>query len=326
MTYIRLYEAQDKVEWSAKAAAHLNLSEAQRLADAAAEWLRAEGFYLPRRPRVTMTYGGGSRAFPYSGEIRFGSDRPFRWILLHEVAHLVSLKKADLPGWDGDEDLRSHGRAFAAVFLKLVGHYCGTADRRALAASLRTEGVKYAPKRRREMTPEAKAAAVARLNAARPAPSPHRYAFVLRDRPDKLIGGAHLARRRGRVTSISISTDDPRATGPIYASSASGDFVVFRNDGPGHGENRSGTVDPERALTRITTEALERWAERDRWFARSQWDIVDIADILATIETERAQATARTVYVNALRQYVTEAARTVDPDRLEAAPTEDGSA
>lgn len=327
MSYIRLYEAEEKVEWSAKAAAHLDEREAQRLADAAAKWLRSKGYYLPRSPQVVLTHGKGSRAHS-TGEIRFGSGRPFRWILLHEVAHLVSIEKRDLPGWDGEEDARSHGRAFASVFLLLVGHYCGAADKKALAAAFRAEGVRYVPKRKREMDPEAKAALVARLNANRPAASPHRYTLVLRDGPTVPVASAEIAGRRNRSTHMTIPAGDPRATGPVYVSPASGDYVHYQREEPTrHGTMRQGTIDPERALTRATVEALERSLKKCWWVRRAEWDIVDIADALAEIKAaedaaaaEQAAAAEREEYAERLRCLIRSAIdRETDIELLELA-------
>lgn len=303
----KLYEAERLTNWSAKAATNLTEKEAQRLATQAVRWLRSKGYVVPHDPKVTMSRGGGSYAFPSNGNIHFGRERPLRWILLHEVAHLPSRTKRDMPGWDGDEDTRSHGRAFASIFLLLVGHYCGTADKRALAAEFRKLGVKYRPRRHRDLTDEQRAELAARLAQARPAPSPHRYAY-----------------RR-----IVDTTSGPLA---LYVSSRRGDTAQWAYpDRNGFSFGTGVTTSPERALTRTTPERLAATAARDAWWISLDdgYEVVDIADVLAPIERKAAErkaakdaVAANRRRVSQLQDRVVEAAFNVyDPDRLEAALT-----
>ncbi len=279
MGTIRLYQAESDVTWSPKAAASLNQTQAQHLADKATKWLTATGYTLPRKPHVTMKRGNRSIAYPWTGEIRLAQNRSYQWVVLHEVAHLVDLEPHMLPGWDGEPDTRPHGRAFVAIYLRLVGRFCGQNDRKALAAACKEHGVKYRPRRRRQMTVEAKAAAVARLAASRPAPSPHRFALMRTGLPDRRILWTETARQHGRVDiSERFQHGDPMSHGPVFASKATGDYVVFdRAPGSYHSLSIAGTVDRERAVTRATVESIERWAAKNRWLTRSEWTIVDIA-------------------------------------------------
>lgn len=268
MSYIRLYEAENNTDWSPKAAARLDELEAQRLATKALGWLRSKGYKVPLNVKVIMSRGSGSYAFPGRGKIHFGKERPLRFILLHEVAHLVSHHKADMPGWYRcDEDTRSHGRAFMVAYLDLLGHYCGTADKRALMAECRKRGVKYRPRRRRDLTDEQRAELAARLAAHRPAASPHRYAY--------------------RKT---VETD--RGPVHVYVSSRRSDTAQWTNPGRESFSATSGTTYPNRAVTRTTPERLAAWADQNGWWTGplddGTYEVVDIADLI--IPDRRAAA------------------------------------
>lgn len=302
---IRLYEAERATEWSAKADTALTEREAQRLATQAVKWLRTKGYVVPRDPKVTLTRGGGSYAWRGSGAIHLGRERPYRWILLHEIAHLVSHAKRDMPGWDGDEDTRSHGRAFMVVYLHLVGHYCGTADKRALMDECRKLGVKYRPRRRLNLTDAERADRAARLAKARPPASPHRYAY----------------RRLVETTSGPLA---------LYVSSRRGDTAQWvRPDRNGFSVNYGVTTRPERALTRTTPERLAATAARDAWWISLDdgYEVVDIAEIVLPFEQAAAERKAAAAKAAAdkdraarLRRELIDAARgAADPDRLEAA-------
>lgn len=276
---IRLYDAESKTAWSAKAATTLDQREAQRLAMQAVAWLRSKGYVVAHDPQVTMSRGSGSRAWRGTGAIHFGKERPLRWILLHEVAHLVSPSKRHLPGWDGDEDRRSHGRAFMVVYLLLIGHYCGTADKAALMAECRKLGVKYRPRRRLQLTDEERAERADRLARHRPAPSPHRFAFR-----------RTVTARQGEVT--------------VYVSSRRSDTAQW-TDPDGNGFSATlGTVHPERAVTRTTREGLARWAEQNLWWLGhlDDYEVADIADVVIPLERaaaarqERLRQIARNPY------------------------------
>ena len=300
----RLYEAERLTEWSAKANTHLTEREAQRLATQAVKWLRSKGYVVPHDPKVTLSRGGGSYAFPWNGDIHFGRERPLRWILLHEVAHLASHAKRDMPGWDGDEDTRSHGRAFMVVYLHLVGHYCGTADKRALMAECRKLGVKYRPRRRRDLTDAQRAEIAARLAKARPAPSPHRYAY----------------RRIVATASGDLA---------IYVSSRRGDAARWAcPDRNGFSVRTGVTTRPERALTRTTPERLAASAKRDAWWITlDDYEVVDIADVVLPAERAAADRKAAKEAVAANRRRVVQLRDQIindvwgvhDADRLEAA-------
>jgi hypothetical protein len=63
------------------------------------------------------------------------------WVILHELAHLVTPRGAAF-----------HGREFAEVYLDLVRHFLGQEAESRLKASFKTHRVKYTKKR--ELSPE----------------------------------------------------------------------------------------------------------------------------------------------------------------------------
>lgn len=130
------------------------------------QWLVAEGYDL-RRPNVIVTRGLGSTAWPHSGDIRFGGNRPLAWIMAHEVAHLVRFQRSAFPGREWDVDGRSHGWEWASVYLRLVRRFFGVKNHDALRDAFKAGKVKFRPKRR--MTEAQRAAATERLAKARAA-------------------------------------------------------------------------------------------------------------------------------------------------------------
>lgn len=83
-------------------------------------------------------------------------------VVLHELAHIIVNRQ-----WRG-QTLASHGWQFASVFLDLVWLCMGAEARDALKAAYKKHGVRHkAPRAKRVMSPEQKAALVARLAVAR---------------------------------------------------------------------------------------------------------------------------------------------------------------
>lgn len=276
--------AADRPAWYVKANEELSEREAQRIADRLTAWLRSKG-YRVTTPRVEVTRRGTrASAFWRSGRLRLQESWPHRWVLIHEMAHLVT----GLP--DGDRDLAHdwhHGHQFCATYLVIVRHELGTEAHKALRLSMKDKRVKYTPPRSRPMTDEQRAEAAARLAAIRKPASPHRYAFVLADPPSDVIVGIEVAGQRGRHRHESFAPDDPRSGLPVYTSRASGDRVTYQAP-PGSerrfGLDGHGTIDPERAVTRTSIEGLERWANSGVWHLgpRRLWTIVDIGPAAAT--------------------------------------------
>lgn len=274
----------DPGPWVHTAREHLTEADAQRDANRITAWLRSRGYTITT-PTVEVTRRGSNATATFrTGRIRLQHDWPMRWVLVHELAHLVTRH----PVWDGNRDRSGHGREFCAAYLILVRHEFGVAAHTALRKSMKAHKARYTPHRPRPMTDEQRAAVSARLAANRKAPSPHRYAFVLADPPSDVIVGIQVAGQRGRHRHESFAPDDPRSGLPVYTSRASGDRVTYQAP-PGSerrfGLDGHGTIDPERAVTRTSIEGLERWADSVGWYLgpRDLWTIVDLGP--AAVET-----------------------------------------
>lgn len=200
-------------------------------------------------------------------------------MLLHEMAHLVT----GLPNGDRDRTHTwQHGHQFCAAYLVLVRHELGVAAHDALRVSMKAHRVRYTPPRSRPMTDEQRAAAAARLAANRRAPSPHRYGLVRKTGDLGPVIGVELSGKRNRSSRRTLS--EPY-TGPIFAPSRVHDYVHVQREGQMHLDARRGTIDPERAVVRASTEALERWAaDPYNYIERDQWVITDLAEHLAPTE------------------------------------------
>lgn len=83
-------------------------------------------------------------------------------VVIHELAHVIVCREL------GNETA-GHGWQFCSVYLRLVLLFVGREAHDALKASFRQHRVRYTPPRKRApLSPEAKAALVARLNAGKP--------------------------------------------------------------------------------------------------------------------------------------------------------------
>lgn len=84
--------------------------------------------------RVVVTEGRGNDALTDRKRSRITVPEwaRTRLFLLHETAHLLT--PLDVP---------VHGREYAGVFLKLVGHWLGSPARRTLLQSFEVHGVRY---------------------------------------------------------------------------------------------------------------------------------------------------------------------------------------
>jgi|SRR5690606_30910499 len=93
-----------------------------------------------------------------TGKMRF-SPQANEYIVIHELAHTYSRN-----------DNGGHGWLFCAVLLDLVRHFMGQEAHDKLKASFKAHGVKFTvPRAKRQMSPEARAAASERMAAARAA-------------------------------------------------------------------------------------------------------------------------------------------------------------
>lgn len=250
----KLYTAENRNDWSPKAKSYLTQPEAAALAAEAVLWLRDRHRYEVRpRPTVVLSRGDGAWANERKNLIHLGRERPTRWILLHEVAHLVNLNW--FPNWDGEPDRRAHGAQFAHVYLLLIGRFCSVADRENLKASFREHNVRFRPKKTRRMTDEQRAAAAARLAASRPAPSPHRWTYC------RVLDTAH---------------------GPVRLYACTAQWKVFRyTDATGNGYCWAyGTNDASKAITRAAEASALRLGAQRGYDSDPRWSLVDIASEL----------------------------------------------
>lgn len=123
--------------------------------------------YMPRWPgRIAVTDGRGSRrALSHGGKISLPVWARMKWMVIHEMAH--ELHRYQRAGRNG---AAGHGWQYAEIYLDLVGHFMGHADRDRLKESFRKHRVKYcAPRKGRILSEAEKQALRDRLAAARAA-------------------------------------------------------------------------------------------------------------------------------------------------------------
>lgn len=249
----KVYDAELHNDWSPKATQRLTATEAQALADRMVEWLNSNGMHTYGGVTVKMVNGSGARAFE-TNVIHLGRNRPLRWILCHEMAHIVHPSLVTGFTDRGKRDLRPHGAAFCAIYLRLVARWCSAADRDSLKASFRSGGVRYTPPRAgRTMTAAEREAAAARLAAHRRPKSPVKYVY----RSTNQETGEH----------VFVS---PRRSDQQYITSKRGNETWWS-----HISYR--TADQGRALSRTTPESL-RSATPTLW-TPDGWDPFEIVAI-----------------------------------------------
>ena len=149
-----------------KATEPLTEKEVREFAEKARRWLdQKHGLYASPIDFQFPTHGqGGAWASRgWRSTLMFTPSAKKRWIVLHEVAHLIAVQKH--PEYDGDD--RAHGWVFCDLYLMLVQHYLGVEAAKRLRAEFRAEGARYRPKRTRNLTAEQKAELAERLAKAR---------------------------------------------------------------------------------------------------------------------------------------------------------------
>lgn len=114
---------------------------------------------LRRDTEVVWTHGGANAGPVWGGyELRFGVWTRQPAIVLHEISHLVAGVS------------QQHGWKFCAVYLDLVRHFMGKEAHDKLKASFKAHRVRFtAPRAKREISEEQRAALVERLAVARAA-------------------------------------------------------------------------------------------------------------------------------------------------------------
>lgn len=117
---------------------------------------------------IAIHHGGGRRnACAYGGwKISIPLWARNELIVIHEVAHIVTNRHYG----DKRSGVAGHGWQFCAVFLDLVRFIMGKEAHDALKASFKEHKVRFtAPRKKKWLTPEQKAALAERLAAARAA-------------------------------------------------------------------------------------------------------------------------------------------------------------
>jgi putative metallohydrolase (TIGR04338 family) len=90
---------------------------------------------------VAITDGRGRRsAAGGGGEIRLPRSMRSRWVILHELAHVIH--------WEDRPEVAAHGREFAKTYLALVGRFLSVEDARGLRNSMREHRAKFTLRRK----------------------------------------------------------------------------------------------------------------------------------------------------------------------------------
>jgi hypothetical protein len=92
-------------------------------------WWQAQGYRLVKR---NMLYKGTRWSRGGKGKVHIARGAFNRWIVLHEVAHVLQ-----------PADTMWHGREFCAIYLKLVERWIGKAEADALRAAMVKHKVKH---------------------------------------------------------------------------------------------------------------------------------------------------------------------------------------
>lgn len=119
--------------------------------------LRQEfGFSYMREVKVRLVHGyGGAKSF--GGRIHFTTGSCHDWIILHELAHEIAPAHVH------------HHWPFAYVYLRLVSAFMGAEAAKKLKRSFKRHGVRFTPKRTRQISEEQREVLRERLAAARAA-------------------------------------------------------------------------------------------------------------------------------------------------------------
>lgn len=96
----------------------------------ATAWFQAR--WGRRRIAVRFVNGYAARAYQWHGHINMGVGSRCEWVMLHELAHMVT-----------DSDAAPHGPEFAAAYLKLVAYRLGDNAAERLRAAFVERRVKH---------------------------------------------------------------------------------------------------------------------------------------------------------------------------------------
>ena len=111
-------------------------------------------------PRVTDGRGRRS-ACAFDNEIRMPKKMRHEWVVLHELAHVISRRRM--------QTIAGHGWEFCATYLQLVLYIMGRDRHDALKREFKAHKVRFsAPRKTRSLTPEQKAALAERLKSRQP--------------------------------------------------------------------------------------------------------------------------------------------------------------
>lgn len=113
---------------------------------------------------------GDGRGRRRAGGSRSGIKMPVwsrtRGMVCHELAHTVHARQQMTPNPYGWQKAPAHGWEFCAIYLRIVHYMMGKDAHDALKAAFKANRVKFrAPIKRRPLSPEQRAANIARLSA-----------------------------------------------------------------------------------------------------------------------------------------------------------------
>lgn len=245
----KLYAAERSTEWTTKASELISEAEVTALATKACKWLYSKG-YRPCTTHPTVAFPGNGRGGAWASrgqrKLSFTPAARKRWVVLHEVAHLVL--PSNHPEYDGDD--RPHGWCFADVYLKLVSRFCGRSNANALKAQLKARKVRIRPKRK--LTEAQRSAAADRLAAHRPERKP--------------------------ATRWALETTLPDGTTAWFSGRVKDVTTHASNDGRTWHYVWHCTTSPGRRLTRVSPVALDAKAREldPGTYRRYDWRFVEV--------------------------------------------------
>ncbi len=112
------------------------IRQAQKYANSitGSRWWRALGgptFVLIKQARSDAY---SSTAWAQRNEIRLDGSTFMRWVLIHELTHIVM--------WHLNRALPAHGPDYALVYLRVIEQFLGDEQRQALSVAFESKGVK----------------------------------------------------------------------------------------------------------------------------------------------------------------------------------------
>lgn len=289
----KVYRAENGVAWSEKSTRLLTEKDTADLTLRVAQYA-AKLIGAPAVRHVNVEYRRGSGATCHSAWnlITYGPSAQKRWIVCHEVAHLFgagTIRKGF--GWTGDLDGRGHGREWAALYIRLVQHFCSRDEATALKAAFRAANVRFTKPRAYTEEQRAAKAERARQNFAAHRSPKSTTTYAIRVEVPAAVeeteGRTHKPNGEGGFVTLPITrlSSYPAAAGWFMGHRANGSGYIRRRyneavifeDGTyetsfWNGEVYEVTTREDKRLTRKTRAGAEKLLGQvpDKWrpFAR----------------------------------------------------------